>query len=127
KEFEAADKLVSATVYVSGMGLYELSLNGTKIGKDVLTPTVSEYNKKIFYNTYEVTSFIKEGLNCLGVILGNGRFFALRNYQGKPNPLTQIPQAQYGLPQLLLQLRLEYADGHIAWVRSDKSWKVTDK
>lgn len=126
KEFNSAKKVKAATVYVSGMGLYELFLNGRKVGNDVLAPTVSEYNKKIFYNTYDVTPLVMQGANCLGVTLGNGRFFAVRNFHGKPNPLTQIPQSLYGLPQLLLQLRIQYEDGSIAWVNSDQSWKVTD-
>ncbi|WP_162817892.1 family 78 glycoside hydrolase catalytic domain [Niabella yanshanensis] len=126
KEFSSDKKIKAATVYISGMGLYELFLNGRKVGNDVLAPTVSEYNKKIFYNTYDVTPLVAQGTNCLGVTLGNGRFFAVRNFHGKPNPLTQIPQSQYGLPQLLLQLRIRYEDGSVAWVHSDQSWKVTD-
>src|SRR5690606_14546623 len=93
----------------------------------VLAPTVSEYNKKIFYNTYDVTDQLVSGRNCIGVILGNGRYFAVRNYHGQPNPLTQIPQAQYGLPRLMLQLRVVYDDGTVSWVNSDDSWKVTDQ
>ncbi len=126
KEFSAEKKIRNATIYVSGMGLYELFLNGKKVGNDVLAPTVSEYNKKIFYNTYDITQQVRAGANCLGVILGNGRFFAVRNFHGKPNPLTQIPQAQYGLPQLLLQTRIQYDDGTEAWVYSDETWKITD-
>ncbi len=126
KEFAADKKITAATVYVSGMGLYELFLNGQKVGNDVLAPTVSEYNKKIFYNTYDITKQLQQGDNAVGVILGNGRFFAVRNYHGQPNPLTQIPQSLYGLPQVLLQMRIQYADGSIAWVNSDESWKVTD-
>jgi alpha-L-rhamnosidase len=126
KEFVADKKITAATAYVSGMGLYELHLNGKKVGVDVLAPTVSEYNKTIFYNTYDITTQVQQGANAVGVVLGNGRFFAVRNFQGKPNPLTQIPQAMYGLPQVLLQLRLQYADGSVAWVNSDESWKITD-
>lgn len=126
REFSAGKKIATATAYISGMGLYELYLNGEKVGIDVLSPTVSEYNKKIFYNTYNITKQLQQGANAVGVILGNGRFFAVRNYHGKPNPLTQIAQAQYGLPQVLLQLRIQYADGSVAWVNSDESWKVTD-
>ena len=127
REFSASKQIATATVYVSGMGLYELYLNGLKVGSDVLAPTVSEYNKRILYNTYDVTDKLRQGLNCVGVILGNGRFFAVRNYHGKPNPLTGIPQAQYGLPRLLLQLRIVYSDGTVAWVNSDDQWKVTDE
>ncbi|HUM67065.1 MAG TPA: alpha-L-rhamnosidase N-terminal domain-containing protein, partial [Chitinophagaceae bacterium] len=92
KEFDLEKKVLSATAYISGMGLYELYLNGKKVGDDVLAPTVSEYNKKIFYNTYDVTDLVTGGSNCAGVILGNGRYFGVRNYHGKPDPLTQIPQ-----------------------------------
>ncbi|GAB3025985.1 glycoside hydrolase family 78 protein [Niabella terrae] len=127
KEFTADKKIASANVYLSGMGLYELMLNGHKVGQDVLAPTVSEYNKTIYYNTYDITSALQSGINCLGVILGNGRFFAVRNYHGQPNPLTQIEQAHYGLPQLLLQLRIVYEDSTVDWIQSDESWKVTDQ
>ncbi|RYY62540.1 MAG: alpha-rhamnosidase [Chitinophagaceae bacterium] len=127
KEFSIDKKILSATAYISGLGLYELYINGKKAGNDVLAPTVSEYNKRIFYNTYDVTSLVKNGNNCAGVILGNGRYFGMRNYHGKPDPLTQIPQVSYGLPRLLVQVRIAYTDGSSSWLKSDESWKVTDK
>lgn len=126
KEFGLERKIESATAFISGVGLYELYLNGTKVGNDVLTPTVSEYNKKILYNTYDVTSLVKQGKNAAGVILGNGRYFGMRNYHGKPDPLTQIPQVHYGLPRLILQIRVVYNDGSTALINSDEQWKVTD-
>ena len=127
KEFELEKKIASATAFISGMGLYELYLNGEKVGEDVLTPTVSEYNKKLFYNTYDITSSMKNGGNCVGVILGNGRYFGMRNYHGKPDPLTGIPQVHYGLPRLLLQIRVVYNDGTSSLITSDEQWKVTDQ
>ena len=127
KEFNVPKKIESATAFISGMGLYELQLNGKKVGEDVLTPTVSEYNKTIYYNTYDVSDFIKSGTNCVGVILGNGRYFGMRKYHGKPDPLTQIPQIHYGLPRLLFQLRIQYTDGSTATIVSDEQWKVTDQ
>ncbi|RYY54528.1 MAG: alpha-rhamnosidase [Chitinophagaceae bacterium] len=127
KDFSVEKKLVSATAYISGVGLYELYLNGKKAGEDVLAPTVAEYNKRVFYNTIDVTSLVKDGQNAVGVILGNGRYFGMRNYHGQPDPLTQIPQVTYGLPRLLLQLRLTYNDGSSAVIVSDESWKVSDQ
>lgn len=127
KEFSVQKKLQSAMVYLSGMGLYELYINGKKVGNDVLAPTVSEYNKTLYYNTYDLTEALRNGDNCIGVILGNGRYFGVRNYHGKPDPLTQIPQAHYGLPALLLQVRLEYSDGSTEFIVSDKSWKLSDQ
>ena len=127
KDFGLEKKVESATAFISGMGLYELYLNGQKVGDDVLAPTVSEYNKKLFYNTYDVTSFLKNGENCVGVIIGNGRYFGVRNYHGKPDPLTGIPQVHYGLPRLLLQIRVVYNDGTSSIITSDEQWKVTDQ
>jgi alpha-L-rhamnosidase len=126
KEFRSGKKIEAATAYISGLGLYELYLNGKKVGKDVLSPAITEYNKKVFYNTYNVTGYLRRGANCIGVILGNGRFFGMRNYHGKPDPLTGIPQMDYGLPRLLMQIRIRYADGSIETVCSDKTWKLTD-
>lgn len=126
KEFATNKKIKQAVAYISGMGLYELYLNGTKVGQDVLAPGVTEYNKRIFYNTYDVTNLLKDGPNCAGVILGNGRFFGMRNYQGKPDPLTGIPQQHYGLPKLRMQLRVLYIDGTVSTVTTDETWMVTD-
>lgn len=126
KEFALEKKIESATAFISGMGLYELYINGEKAGDDVLAPTVSEYNKKIFYNTYDITSLVKSGDNCVGVILGNGRYFGMRNYHGKPDPLTGIPQMHYGLPRLLMQIRVVYTDGSSSFITSNEQWKVTD-
>ena len=127
KEFAMEKKIISATAHISGMGLYELYLNGQKVGADVLAPTVSEYNKTLLYNTYDITSLLKNGGNCVGVTLGNGRYFGMRNYHGKPDPLTGIPQMHYGLPRLLLQIRVVYNDGTSSIIVSDEQWKVTDQ
>jgi alpha-L-rhamnosidase len=126
KEFPTGKTIREAKAYISGLGLYELYLNGKKVGRDVLSPGITEYNKKIFYNTYDVTDYLRQGVNCVGVILGNGRFFGMRNNHGKPDPLTGIPQMNYGLPRLLMQMRIRYADGSIETVCSDKTWKLTD-
>ncbi len=126
KEFSAAKKVVDATAYISGLGLYELYINGKKVALDVLAPGPTEYDKRVFYNTYDISNCLKQGINCVGVILGNGRFFGMRNYHGKPDPLTGIPQKTYGLPQLLMQIRIRYADGSSSFIVTDQSWKVTD-
>ena len=127
KEFGVDKKVVSAMAFVSGLGLYELYLNGKKAGEDVLSPGVSEFDRRLFYNTYDVTALIKDGKNCAGIILGNGRYFGMRNYHGKPDPLTGIPQKSYGLPRLMLQIRVLYSDGSSSLVTSDESWAVSDQ
>lgn len=126
KEVAIAKEIRTATAFISGMGLYELYINGEKIGNDVLSPTLTDYHREVPYNTYDVTSNFTKGKNGIGVILGNGRFFNLRDFGGKPNPVTQIAQINYGFPRMILQIRLEYNDGSIGYITSDKSWKVTD-
>jgi alpha-L-rhamnosidase len=120
KEFEATGDIVRATAYVSGQGLYELEVNGKKAGDHVLSPALSEYPKRVYYVTHDVTPLIRSGKNALGVILGNGRFFA---------PRLKVPTETrtYGDPMLLLELRLEGADGTVRSVSSDLTWMVTDR
>ena len=118
KEFGVAKGLRRATAYIAGVGLSELYLNGEKAGDAVLSPGLTDYNKRVFYVTYDVTRQVHLGKNAMGVVLGNGRFFA---------PRGKIPTATrtFGFPKLLLQLRLEYDDGSVKWVVSDSSWQVT--
>lgn len=127
KEIKVDRQIRSATAFISGLGLYELHINGKKIGNDVLAPTATDYNHKVPYNTFDVTANLKSGNNAIGVILGNGRFFHMRDFHGKPSPITGITHINYGFPRMIFQLRLEYTDGNITHITSDESWKVTDQ
>ena len=95
---EACGLQSGATVSFSGLGLSELYLNGNKIENHELTPAFAQYNQRAFYVTYDVTRSLRSGANALGVILGNGRYYADRSkvYAGT---------AQFGFPKLLLNLR----------------------
>ena len=100
------------------MGLYELFINGQRIGEQVLAPAPTDYRKTILYNTYDVTPQLQKE-NAIGVILGNGRFYTMRqNY--KP---YKIPT--FGYPKLRLNLIVEYTDGSRQTIASDISWKLT--
>jgi alpha-L-rhamnosidase len=118
KDFAAEKNLAHASVSFCGLGLSELYLNGEKVGDAVLSPAFAQYNKREFYVTYDVTRSVKRGANALGVILGNGRFYADRSkiYSGTMD---------FGWPKLLLNLRLDYADGTSAEIVSDESWQIT--
>jgi alpha-L-rhamnosidase len=118
KDFMASAPLKRAILYISGLGLFEAYLNGEKVSHDVLVPALSEYDKRVFYMTYDVTKLVRPGANALGVMLGNGRFFAMRH---------EIPthMRTFGYPKLLLQLEMETRDGKIERVCSDESWKLT--
>jgi alpha-L-rhamnosidase len=120
REFDVAVPVRSATVAFCGLGLSELYLNGKKVGDEVLSPPLSEYNNRAMYVTYDVTNLLKPGRNVAGVWLGNGRYWAPRL---KEPTLTRT----FGPPKLRLILRIEYADGKVREIISDKTWKVTDR
>ena len=117
KEFQIAHPVRRATISYSGLGLSELYLNGKKVGDEVLSPGLTDYTKRNFYVTHDVTDLVRRGNNAVGVVLGNGRFFA---------PRLQGRTTTYGFPKLQLQMRVEYADGSGATgVVSDETWKLT--
>ncbi|GEM_PF-195983 len=120
KETQLAKPIRQATAYICGLGLYELHLNGQRIGTQVLAPGPTEYNKRVFYNTFDVTAQLHQGVNALGITLGNGHFFRMRlNQSGLPET------THYGLPRLWFQLEVTYTDGSKQTIISDTSWKVT--
>ena len=119
KEFEAKKEIKNAMVHVSGLGLYELFINGQRIGDQVLAPAPTDYRKSILYNTYNVTETLKKGQNAVGVALGNGRYYTMRqNY--KP---YKIPT--FGYPKLRLHLMVEYTDGSKELIATNNTWKLT--
>jgi len=120
REFETSKPIRRATVYATGLGFFDLYLNGARVGDHIMDPALTEYSKLILYVTYDVTRQLQPGKNAVGAILGNGRFFAPR--AGNEHPVSF---KTYGYPRLLLQLEIEYADGTRQRVVSDGDWKVT--
>ncbi len=118
KEFVARGGVKRATAYVLGLGLFEMYLNGSKIGDHVLSPNLTDYEKRIFYVTFDVTNNVTAGKNVVGLILGNGRYWA-------PREKVPIGMKNFGYPKARAQLEIEYADGTTARVASDGTWKVT--
>ncbi len=119
KTFDAKPAVKRATVYIAGPGLYELYLNGQRIGNQVLAPAATDFTKAVKYNTFDVTAALKKGGNTIGMVLGNGLFFTMRQAY-KPHKIRT-----FGYPKLLLQLEIDYADGHRQTIVSDQSWKLT--
>ncbi len=120
REFDAPKQIRRATVYASGLGFFDLYLNGARVGDHLMDPALTNYSKLILYVTFDVTRQLREGRNAVGAVLGNGRFFATR-----AGDKTPVRFASYGYPQLLLQLEIEYTDGTRSTVASDENWKAT--
>ena len=104
-EFEKGDKEVKqATLYISGLGMYEAFINGKKVGDQVLAPAPTDYRKTVLYNAFDVTDLLSER-NAIGVALGNGRYYTMQQKK-KPYKI-----ANFGYPKLRLNLIIEYTDG----------------
>lgn len=118
KDFSTArgQKVQKAVLYICGLGTYYAYINGEKIGDQVHSPVVSDYDKSVYYNVFDVTDLVRsEGANTIGAAVGNGFFFAPRN------PGLR----HFGYPRLLAQLEITYGDGTVQTVVTDGSWKVT--
>lgn len=118
KEFAVTKPIARATVYATALGLYELSLNGSRIGADHLTPGWTSYTKRVQYQTYDVTAQLSPGKNALGAILGDGWFAGNMSYTGRR-------QVYGGLPRLRVQLEITYSDGTRDVLGTDGSWRAT--
>ncbi len=118
KQFRPTRKLKSAKAYICGLGLFELSLNGKKVGDQVLSPGLTDYRKRALYVTFDVTSQILPGENAIGILLGNGRYWA-------PRKKVPIATETFGSPRAIFQLELQYTDGTEEQVVSDETWKLS--
>ncbi len=119
KVVEVSKKVKHALVHVSGLGYYELSVNGKKVGDKILSPAKTYYKKIVLYDTYDLTSFLNEGKNAIGIILGNGWY----------NPLSKWwswRMQWFGPKRAILQLHLTYTDGTREVIETDDTWKIND-
>lgn len=116
KSFDTKKTIKHAIVHATGLGHYELSINGEEVSKDIFTPVWSDYDKTIYYNTYRVDSLLRNGENVIGVTLGNGFYNAMGNRYRKL-------WVTFGPPTLLLEMRIAYTDGTEDVIISDESWK----
>ncbi|KEO74249.1 alpha-L-rhamnosidase [Anditalea andensis] len=119
KPFELKKEIEKATVYVSGLGHYELTINGKRIGDSEFAPLWSDYEKTVYYNTYEINDFLQKGENVLGVTLGNGMY----NVSGDRYIKFLV---SFGPPTLFMKVKLTYRDGSQETIESDQSWKFIE-
>ena len=120
KNFTVPEEVVSAKLYVCGLGLGCFYINGVSITEDVMLTPISRYDARVYYNIYEVKNFLKPGKNVIGAILGNGWYFVTYHRWD-----YYIPDWLHH-PKLLLRLGVEYADGKKAEIVSDSSWKTRE-
>lgn len=131
KSFSINKEIASARAYITGLGYFELYVNGSKVGDDVLVPNLTLYGKRedlgpigvmirdnfreyrVMYLCYDIKDYLKSGENVIGAILGNGFY----------NPSSFWCEG-YGSPRFLGQVHITYADGTEQVILSDQSWKA---
>ncbi len=116
KEFTVSKTIAKAIVYVTSHGLYELHLNGKKVGDQVLTPGWTSYGKRIQYQVYDVTGQVLKGKNAIGALLGDGWYRGTLAWSSR----WAVYGKQLGL---LLQLKITYSDGSESLITTDETWK----
>lgn len=120
KVFNAGKKVRSARAYIAAAGLYELYINGQKIGNHRLDPMYTRFDRRNLYVTFDVTAQLQEGSNAVGVLLGNGWY----NHQS--TAVWDFHKAPWrARPTFCLDLRITYEDGSVETITSGKGWKTT--
>jgi len=121
KSFTIDGRVERATVYVTGLGLYELHLNGRKVGDQLLAPEFTMYDCRVQYQAFDVTDLVASGENAVGAILADGwngeYFFGM--------PLRQAQRPFGGRRGLIMRLDVRRADGTTHTIVTDPSWRST--
>ena len=115
RAFRLAGRPRSARLYVTSLGLYELELNGLRVGDQLFTPGWTSYSKRLQYQTYDVTALLRAGDNVVAATLGDGWYRGYLAWRRNGNSYG-------GSLALLCQLRIEHADGRVELVSSDGAW-----
>ena len=115
--FSSGDRACKALLHITALGLYECTINGQRIGDHEFAPGWTDYRKRVYFQTYDVTQIIRKGENVIGVILGDGW------YSGH---LAEKDRQFYGeRPQLLAQLEITGQDGSVSRINTGPEWKTT--
>lgn len=120
KEFKlGGGRIKDATLHICGIGSSYVYINGRQVGEDdIFGPLPTVFWKSDLYLTYDVTDYLGKGVNAIGVLLGNGRWYRMRDFSG---------DHRYGAPRVIAQLKIRYDDGTEETVATDGSWSITDR
>jgi alpha-L-rhamnosidase len=119
-EFGVSKPVEYARLYATALGAYQVLVNGKKAGNDVLAPGWTDYRERLKYQTYDVTTSVKQGANSISALIAPGWYSTPLQWYQQPNIYGATP------PSLRAQLRIHYTDGSDEWVATDASWKATE-
>jgi alpha-L-rhamnosidase len=118
REFDVQKQVVSARIYATALGAYKLSMNGRKVGDEILSPGWTDFRERVVYQTYNVTADVKEGKNVIGALLAPGWYTTPLQWFRQGYNYGQTPTA------LRVQLRVEYQDGSVDSIVTDERWRA---
>ena len=117
--FTIRSPVKSARLYATALGAYEMSLNGQRVGDQVLAPGWTDYRQRVVYQAYDVTDLIAQGDNTIGALLAPGWYSTALEWFQQPNNYGDTP------PALRAQLRIEHTDGSLEWIATDAGWQAS--
>lgn len=117
KVFSTNQPIKKARIYATSLGLYELHMNGERVGEDYFTPGWTSYHKRLQYQAYDVTHLLNNGKNAVGFTLGNGWYKGVFGFEGRKNIYGDTKAG-------LLELHIEYENGEKECILTDDTWKV---
>lgn len=121
REFHLKKPVVRAFAHICGLGFFSLSCNGKSADDSVMNPSVTQYNETVLYCTYDLTHFLQQGQNAIGVQLGNSFY---NEIGGVWNWETA---AWRDAPKMIFYMRICFNDGSEEVILSDSDWKATDE
>ena len=128
KEFTVKKEVERARLYISGLGLYRAFIQGMEVAEaEMLKPALSDYTKRIYFNAYDVTSYLFPGETAIGVTLAGGRFTTPRFDSVTMEWCGINHSVHYGKPMLIAQLEITYKDGTTDMIVTDSSWRITNQ
>jgi len=117
KSFSLSKSIKQATAFICGLGQFEMSINGRKVGDHFMDPAWTKYNKQAQYVTFDITGYLRQGPNAVGVMLGNGFYYI-------PGERYRKMTGAYGYPEMIARVLIEFTDGSSVNIISDESWRT---
>ncbi len=117
KEFSVKKPVRRATLVATAAGVYEIEINGKRASADFFAPGCTEYRRRLHAQTHDVTALLADGANAIGITLADGWFAGVMGYSGRRYTFG-------GLPRARALLVIEHADGTVAHIGTDRSWKA---
>lgn len=124
KEFKLNGEIKSAHLLITAAGYYRASINGQRVGQNMLDPAWTDFQKRIYYSEYDITELVNGEINCLGVTLGNGFYNPLPLRMWGRRNLREVLKT--GRPVFISKIVLEYQNGKTEEIITDDSWTYSE-